>query len=91
MKWLRFKIANSRFTHIGEFLEGDLSKKVMTGLIDENMVDQPCNCNVTSLRKNGSCIYGGNCRNRMVLYGLKDKNNNQSIFINKYSLHKSAY
>ena len=79
MKWLRFKMANSRFTNLAELLEGDLSKKVMAGIVDENMVDQPCNCNVKSLRENGSCLYGGNCRKEGI-YALSNKNTDQTYY-----------
>ncbi len=80
MTWLRFKMANSRFTNLGELLEGDLQKKVMAGIFDEEMVDERCNCNVLSKRMDGSCLYGGNCRKKLTIYGLKDKNTNRTYY-----------
>jgi len=73
LPWLRFKMANSRFTNLGELLNADLSKKVMTGITDEEMMDETCNCNALSLCEDGECLYGGDCRKKMVIYGLKDK------------------
>ena len=80
LPWLRFKMANSRFANLGELLEGDLSSKVMAGIIDEEMVDRPCNCNARSLREDGTCAYGGKCRKKMVIYGLTDRNTNKTYF-----------
>ena len=52
----------------------------MAGLIDGNMVDEPCNCNAKSLREDKTCHYGGNCRKKMAIYGLKDSNTNKTYY-----------
>eukprot|EP00984_Skeletonema_dohrnii_P021597 scaffold10835_cov137-Skeletonema_dohrnii-CCMP3373.AAC.2 len=83
LPWLRFKMANSRFTNLGELFNADLSKKVMTGIVDEEMLDlPPCNCNVLSLCEDGECLYGGDCRKKkkMVIYGLKDKTTDKTYY-----------
>ena len=84
--WLRFKMANSRYPNLGEMLEADLSSKVMADIVDANMVDSPCNCNVRSLRSDGSCLYNGDCRKKMVIYSLKNKKTNQT-YIGKTVQH----
>lgn len=89
LPWLRFKMANSRYPNFGEKLEGDLSSKVMESFVDANMVDLPCNCNVISLRRDGSCLYNGDCRKRMVVYGLENKNTNQVYYGKTVQLMKT--
>ena len=73
-------MANSRYANFGEMLEGDLSSKVMKPYVDANMVDRPCNCNVRSLRNDGSCLYNGDCRKKMVIYELKNKKTDQAYY-----------
>ena len=43
----------------------------MKGIMDSELADRPCNCNVKSLLPNGKCMYGGKCRTSMVVYELK--------------------
>jgi len=70
LSWLRTEIAYSKHTNFGEKLNGDLNNKVMKGIMDSELADRPCNCNIKSLLPNGKCMYGGNCRKSMVVYEL---------------------
>ena len=70
---MRTEIAYSKHTSFGEKLNGDLNNKVMKGIMDSELADRPCNCNVKSLLPNGKCMYGGKCRTSMVVYELKCK------------------
>ena len=80
LTWLRFKMSNTRFTNLGELLNADLSQKVMAGIEDYDMKDRPCNCNVTSKREDGTCMFNGDCRKKMVIYSLKDNTTDKTYF-----------
>ena len=80
LPWLRFKMANSRYANHGELLEADLPSEVMAGIKDGNMVDEPCNCNAKSLREDKTCLNGGKCRKKMIIYGLKDRNTRKTYY-----------
>jgi hypothetical protein len=51
----------------------DLSGKVMKGVIDQEKMDQPCNCNKSTLQDDRHCLYEGQCRRSMVVYNLECK------------------
>ena len=52
---------------------GDLTGKVMEGIADEDLQDKPCNCNVLTKKKDGSCLYDNCCRRSMIVYELRSK------------------
>ena len=76
----------SRFSNLGQKLNGDLTGKVMDGIVDENFADRICNCNKQSLLEDGSCMYDGICRKSMVVYELKCKISGKS-YIGKTQRH----
>ena len=60
-----------KFSNLGERFNDDLTQKIMMNVIDENWKDRPCNCNKTSLKENGECLYENNCRKTMIVYDLE--------------------
>ena len=59
-------------------MNSDLTGKIMEGIVEKNLVDTACNCNVRSLIEDGSCMYDGECRKSMVIYDLKCKTTGKS-------------
>ena len=71
--WLRPKISNQKFTNIGEMFNGDLTGKVMDGIVDKDLKDKPFDYNVKMKKKDGSCLYDVCCRRSMIVYELRSK------------------
>ena len=86
LSWLRISMSYSRFSNLGQKMNSDLTGKIMEGIVDENLIDRACNCNVRSLLEDGSCMYDGECRKSMVIYELKCKSTGKS-YIGKTQRH----
>ena len=71
--WLCPKILNHKFTNLGEMFNGDLTGKVMDGIVDEDLKDKTCNCNVKTKEKDGSCLYDICFQRSMIVYKLRSK------------------
>ena len=59
-----------KFSNLGKMFNGDLSGKVMKGIIDFNLCDRECNCDKRTLTREQKCWFGDNCRMSMVIYKL---------------------
>ena len=57
----------SKFTNLGEKLNGDCQGKVMKGILVINEMDRPRNCD-KRLKKGNFCWWGGNGRQATVVY-----------------------
>ena len=68
LTWLRTSMSFHKFPSLGQKFNSDLNNKVMDGIIDGDLPDRKCNCNVKSKTEEGTCFYGGKCRKQMVVY-----------------------
>lgn len=50
-----------KFSNLREILEGDLTNKILNGIVSYNFEDFPCNCNTVS-KVGNICIYNSNCK-----------------------------
>ena len=60
-----------RFSNVKELLNGDLTSKLMDGIIDTDVQDLECNCNRLSKNIDGKCIFDGKCRLQMAIYEIE--------------------
>ena len=61
-----------RFPNFREKLKNDLTTKIVRGVFDKDHKNDDCNCTAPSLQE-GTCIYGGKCRQSTIIYSLKCK------------------
>ena len=73
LTWLRCEVSYHRFSNLTQMFHGDLTDKLMEGIVDLEGQTLPCNCNKQTKSEDGSCIYNGLCRTQMVIYDLKCK------------------
>ena len=69
-----------------QMFHGDLTDKLMEGIVDLEGQTLPCNCNKQTKSEDGSCIYNGLCRTQMVIYDLKCKLTGKS-YVGKTQRH----
>ncbi len=62
-----------KFSNLGQMFNSDLTGKTMEGIINQELIDRPCNCNKTTLLPNGRCQYDNNCRKAVIVYQLRCK------------------
>ena len=67
LKWLRLSLSYHKFPNLRELLQGDLTTKLMEHIGSKDFERRECNC-TTASKVDGVCIYGGNCRESMVIY-----------------------
>lgn len=67
--WLRIKVIYSRFTNLEEMVQADLMSKIDSGIESIDLMNRPCNCSSTNKDDNDVCIYEGDCRKKVVIYG----------------------
>ena len=77
LNFFRNRMSYSKFTNLGEKLNGDCQGKIMKGILDINEMDRPCNCD-KRLKKGNLCWWGGNCRQATVVYELLCKETKKS-------------
>ena len=80
LTWLRNSMSYHKFSNLGEKFNGDLTGKMMKGIFDFNMRDRGCNCNISTLRSDKTCLFEGKCRKSMVIYELYCKNTGKSYY-----------
>ena len=68
MTWLRVSMSYSCFPNLGEMLNGDLGNKIMKDVDAFGFQDKPCNCTVTTLKKDGTCRYEKLCQRATIIY-----------------------
>ena len=74
LNWLRHSMSYHKFLNVSQLLRGDLTNKLMSGTEDSHLVDRESNCDIRSLRESDrGCIYGGRCRESMLIYSLRCK------------------
>lgn len=62
----RFSMSYRRFANISQILSSDVDRKLNLGLVTD-FSRENCNCSRVS-KVNGECIYGGDCRSKIVVY-----------------------
>ena len=60
-------MSHHKFANLAEIFAGDLSSKLMENVVSLDFESLRCNCNAAS-KVDGKCIYGGRCRERIVVY-----------------------
>ena len=68
LKWLRISMSYHRFSNLRDIFQGDLSRKLLANITSLEFMDEKCNCQKSSLREGGVCMFGGKCRQKMVVY-----------------------
>ena len=56
-----------KFPNLRETFQSDMTKKIMKGVVSQDFIMRDCNCN-DATKIDGICIYGGGCRNAVVIY-----------------------
>jgi hypothetical protein len=67
-------MSNHNFSNLCEKFSSNVTTKRMRGIRDLKEMEPPCNCNHTSLKVDGTYVYGGECRKCKVVYEMSDKN-----------------
>ena len=67
------KDAQSQVHESGRMFNGDLTGKVMDGIVDEDLKDKSCKYNVKMKITDGSCLYNIYCQRSMIVYEMRSK------------------
>ena len=78
LTWLRVTVSYHKYPNLNQMFQSDLKRKCSLYITDDDLPPQPCNCNITSRKADGKCIYNGECRQPYVVYELKDKETGKS-------------
>jgi hypothetical protein len=67
LTWLRHSMSYHKFSNLREIFQGDLTRKLMDGVVSRDFRDLPCNCNKAS-KVDGKCAYNEECRKMCLVY-----------------------
>ena len=68
--WLRVSMAYKRFQNLRDLFNGDLSSKLMKGIVSRNFKLRKCNCNKRS-KIGGQRAFAGKCRTTFCVYDIE--------------------
>ena len=69
LQWLRVSMAYKRFPNLWDFFNGDLSSKLMKGIVSQKNCMRKCNCNKSS-KIDGNCTFAGKCKTICCVYNI---------------------
>ena len=69
LRWLRVSMAYTGFPNLRDLFNGDLSSKVMKGIVSQNFRLRKCNCNKRS-KIDGNCTFAGKCKTTCCIYNI---------------------
>jgi len=78
LTWLRVTVSYLKYSNINQMFQSDLKRKCSLHITETDLPPRPCNCNATSKRADGKCLYNGECRQPYVVYELKDTETGKS-------------
>ena len=67
LKWLRTRMAYSRYTNLREGFQGIISSKLNEDLLSLDFLKKPCDCQ-QSTKRHGFCVYNNQCKVPCVVY-----------------------
>jgi len=88
LRWLRFSMSYKRFSNVRELYRADLDRKLDEGLESEDFKTRDCNCKGSN-RREGNCIYGENCRKKVLIYKIKCRHCSKFYIGSTYDCLKS--
>ena len=71
VKWLRARMAYTKFPSIESQVQGDLQRKVDLGVKCTEFGNWPCNCTKNTKNDAGECMFEGKCRWRCLIYSFR--------------------
>ena len=71
VKWLRARMAYTKFASMESQVQGDLQRKVDKGIAAKEFVDWPCNCTKNTKNDKGLCMFDGKCRKACLIYSFR--------------------
>ena len=67
LKWLRTRMAYSRYTNLREGFQGIISTKLNENLVSLDFLKKPCDCRPCT-KRHGFCAYNNQCKVPCVVY-----------------------